>query len=102
MERERTIMVTAGADPGVDFNWGFFPFMQTLRDAAGGGLATALIVSVVVLALAAVMWGAGKIAGARSMQSVGFGAFCVAAVVTVLIGAANGIAAWGSGVDTGF
>jgi len=95
-------MITAAVDPGVGFNFDFFPFMETLREAAGGGLATALVVSVVLLALAAVMWGVGKIAGARSMQSVGFGAFCVTAVVAILIGAANGIAVWGSNLDTGF
>lgn len=95
-------MITAAVDPGVGFDWDFFPFMASLREAAGGGLATALIVSVVLLALAAVMWGVGKISGARSMQSVGFGAFCIVAVVAVLIGAANGIAAWGVNVDTGF
>jgi hypothetical protein len=95
-------MVTAAVDPGVGFDFDFFPFMETLREAAGGGLAAALVVSVVLLALAAVMWGVGKIAGARSMQSVGFGAFCVTGVVAVLIGAANGIAVWGSNLDTGF
>lgn len=95
-------MVTAGADPGVTFDWDFFPFMASLRDAAGGGLATALVVSVVLLGAAAIAWGVGKIAGSRSMQHVGFSGFLVMVCVTVLVGAANGIAAWGSGLDTGF
>lgn len=95
-------MITAAVDPGVGFNFDFFPFMSTLREAVGGGLATALVISVGLVVVAAVMWGVGKITGARSMQSVGFGAFCVTGVVAILIGAANGIAAWGANLDTGF
>ena len=95
-------MITAGADPGVGFDWDFFPFIGALRDAAGGVLATSLIVCVVIMALAAVAWGAGKLSGSRGVQSVGFSVFLIAAVATVGVGAANGIAAWGSGVNTGF
>lgn len=95
-------MITAGADPGVDFDWGFWPFMQTLRDAAGGTLALLLIVSVVLMAVALVVWGAGKISGGRSMQQVGGGALLVTALVSIGLGAANAYARWGSGVDLGF
>ena len=95
-------MIDAAADPGVGFNWDFFPFMQTLRDAVGGGLAAALVISVAVIAFSGVMWGAGKLSGSRGMQNVGFGGVCIALLVTVVIGAANAMAGWGAGVDTGF
>lgn len=98
----RALAPDGGTDPGIKVNWAFFPFMAALKDAVGGVLAVAIVLCVVLLIAFAVTWGAGKLGGSRGAQSVGAGGFIAVAIVSVLVGAASGIVAWATAIDTGF
>ena len=89
-------------DPGVDFDWTFFPFLDTLRQMVGGFMAITLIVTVVLLVAGAIVWAAGRVTGSQGMQkgsAMGMGIVLLAAIV---IGSANALIGWVSNVETGF
>lgn len=81
------------------FNWTFFPFMDTLRDAVGGLRAVGLIVAVGLLVVFAIAWGAGRAAGSRGVQSVTGIGFLICLAVAVIIGASVAITEWGANLD---
>lgn len=94
--------VVLAEDPGVGFDWAFFPFMGTLREAVGGVLAVTLVVSVALLVLGALVWAAGRLMGSQGMQRASAAGMLVVVVAAIVIGGANAIVGWGSNLDTGF
>ncbi|CAM3582940.1 Integral membrane protein [Occultella aeris] len=95
-------VVGAAADPDVTFDWDFFPFMDTLREAVGGVLAVVLVIDVAVLVLCAIAWAAGRIAGSRGIQQASAIGMLIAVGVAAIIGGANALVRWGANVDLGF
>lgn len=89
-------------DPGVSFDWDFFPFMDTLRQAVGGVMAITLVVAVVLLVIAAIVWGAGRAMGSKGMQQASAVGMIIVVAVAIVIGGSNAIIGWASNVDTGF
>lgn len=89
-------------DPGVGFDWDFFPFIETLRQAVGGVMAITLIVSVALLVIGAIVWAAGRAMGSQGMQKASAVGMLIVLVAAIVIGGSNAMIGWGSGIDTGF
>ena len=89
-------------DPGVSTNWGFFPFMPTLKEFSGGIIAGALVLCVVAIIGSVVMLAFGKSMKSQSMSSVSSGALLWTIFASVIIGSSSGLVAWAAGIDIGF
>lgn len=76
--------------------WNYFPWLQQLKDMVGGVQSVGIVVCVCVMVIAAILWGAGKISGAGTMQKVGVGAMLSAFVAAVVIGMSGSAIQWGT------
>lgn len=88
----------AGIDPKVSPNDGFFPFMGTLRNAAGGVLSAVIVLSVIAFLIAVVMLVFGKASKSRSMSEQTTSALVWVVVGAALAGAASGLITWATGL----
>lgn|SRR5690606_30330853 len=98
----RAAMTPLAANPNVTPNWTFFPFMDWLRNAVGGGVAVVLIILVLVAVGGALVWAISKFSGAQRMQGVSGAVTVVAFGAAVLVGSASAIITWAAGQDLGF
>ena len=88
-------------DPGVTFDWDFFPWMTTLREAVGGVMAITLVLAVALLVIGAIVWGAGRAMGSKGMQQASATGMLIVGGAAIIIGAANGAINWFSNVNIG-
>lgn len=85
-------------DPNVKPNNDFFPFMGTLRDAAGGIMSVAIVISVILFVTAAVMLVISKISKSQSMAGVSTTVLIWVVAAAALIGGASGLISWATGL----
>ena len=88
----------AAADPGVTSNTSGLPGLAQLRTIVGAMLTFGLVACVAALVIAAVVWGFGSNSGNPHMAGRGKAGVVVAAGAALLIGAANAIVTFFSGV----
>ena len=97
-----TLIRLAGAivaeDPGVTSNASGLPGLGQLRSIVGAMLTFGLVACVAAVVIAAVVWGFGANSGNPHVAGRGKTGVVVAAGAALLIGAANAIVAFFSGV----
>ncbi len=86
------------ADPGVSSNTTGLPGLGQLRQIVGAMLTFGLVACVAALVVAAVVWGFGSNSGNPHLAGRGKTGVVVAAGAALLIGAANAIVTFFSGV----
>lgn len=84
----------SGVEPTYDAPW-----MGLLNDGAGWVLGTLLVVVVVLLAVGALMWIAGKLGGSSRAQDVGITILLWTVLGAIVIGGAGGLISWAAGLD---
>lgn len=87
--------IAEGYNPDISVNDNV-PGAGLISEMAGGVFFFVYIILGVGLALAAMLWGLGKIVKNQTMQSVGIGAVVTILVAAVIVGGVNGLIAWAS------
>jgi hypothetical protein len=87
-------------DPGVSSNTTGLPGLEQLREIVGAMLTFGLVACVAALVVAAVVWGFGSNSGNPHLAGRGKTGVMVAAGAALLIGAANAIVTFFSGVGS--
>lgn len=94
-------LVRAGAtDPGVNVNQGGLPGMTQLQNMAGGLMFGALILCVVGVIVGAALWAVGSNSSNHQAASRGKTGVMVSTGAAILVGAANFLVSWGSGIGS--
>ena len=92
--------VLPAEDPGVSSNTTGLPGLEQLREIVGAMLTFGLVACVAALVVAAVVWGFGSNSGNPHLAGRGKTGVMVAAGAALLIGAANAIVTFFSGVGS--
>ncbi|MGW6278445.1 DUF6112 family protein [Kribbella sp. NPDC055071] len=96
--REATVMLQ---DPGVTPNTNGLPGLPAVRTLAGATVTFALVACVVALIIAAAAWALGSINGNPGYASKGRIGVLAAVGAAILIGSANSLIRFFSGINLG-
>lgn len=91
--------VVLAEDPKVTSNDDFFPWMQTLRDMAGGIMSTVIVISVIAFIVAALILMVGKLSSSSDLSRKSTTILITVVMLAALVGGASGVIAWATGLQ---
>lgn len=94
----RTEAVLQAGDPGVTPSGSGLPGMTQLQNLAGGVMFGGLILCVIGLVAAAAVWAVGSSSSNHHAASKGKMGVLVSVGAAIVIGGANALVKWGSGI----
>ncbi|NKX94258.1 hypothetical protein HF995_13430 [Sanguibacter hominis ATCC BAA-789] len=94
-------VLPAKIDPGVKVNWSFFPFMKTLKDAAGGLIAVGLVIGVIGIVIGAIMLMMAKSTKSTRMSDASATVLLWVIGTSAVIASASGLIMWGASQSLG-
>ena len=91
-----------GYDPGVASDWGFLPFMSTIKQLVGSTVAVGLLGLVATGAIGAVVWGLSTAFGAHRAAQYSKWATIGSVGLAMVVGGISGLVRWGAGIGAGW
>jgi hypothetical protein len=95
------VRTTVAADPGIRPNGSGLPGLEVIKQIVGALLTWGLVACVAGLVISVILWALGHQSGNYSHTSTGKTGVLVSAVGALLIGGANAIIAFFSGLGSG-
>lgn len=91
-------VLLAAVDPGVKPNNNFFPFMDTLRDGAGGVISVVIVIAVIAFVVGCCMLMWAKVSKSNAAAQVSTSVLIWVTACAALAAGASGLIAWATGL----
>jgi len=102
LRKEMQMPPMDGYDPGVAPDWGFLPFMSTIKQLVGSTVAVGLLGLVATGAIGAVVWGLSTAFGAHRAAQYSKWATIGSVGLAMVVGGISGLVRWGAGIGAGW